>query len=160
MSSPVRDEPSANLTSHETAPDREDGTRLRTSGVEEVIPLTEEEVHIEKREVTTGKVRVHTRVDVVQETVQASLEEETVEVTRVPINREIDHAPEVRTENGVTIVPVVEEVLVVEKRLILKEELHIRRNTRTEDVEIPVELRKQTAEVERLPVERTSKGGA
>jgi stress response protein YsnF len=116
--------------------------------VEEVIPIVEEKAHLEKREVTTGKVRVHTRVDVVQETVRASLEEEIVEVTRVPINREIDHAPEVRTENGVTIIPVVEEVLVVEKRLVLKEELHIRRNVRTEDVEIPVELRKQRAEVE------------
>jgi hypothetical protein len=41
-------------------------------------------------------------------------------------------------------------VLVIEKRLVLKEELHIRRNIRTEDVEIPVELRKQTAEVERV----------
>ncbi len=148
MSSPVPDQPSANLSSQETGPDREDATRLRTTGVEEVIPIVEEKAHLEKREVTTGKVRVHTRVDVVQETVRASLEEEIVEVTRVPINREIDHAPEVRTENGVTIIPVVEEVLVVEKRLVLKEELHIRRNVRTEDVEIPVELRKQRAEVE------------
>jgi stress response protein YsnF len=82
--------------------------------------------------------------------VRASLQEEMVEVTSVPVGREIDHAPEVRTENGVTIVSVVEEVLVVEKRLILKEELHIRRVIRTEDVEIPVELRKQKAEVEHI----------
>ncbi len=109
-------------------------------------------MRVEKRQVTTGRVRVRTVVEVVQEPVRASLEEETVEVTRVPVGREIDQAPEVRTENGVTIVPVVEEVLVVEKRLVLKEELHIRRTVRTEEVEIPVELRKQRAEVERLPV--------
>ena len=156
MSSPVPDKPSANLPSRETASGREDATRLRRTGAEEVIPIVEEEAHVEKREVTTGKVRVHTRVDVVQETVRASLEEERVEVTRVPVGREIDQVPEVRTENGVTIVPVVEEVLVVEKRLILKEELHIRRNIRTENVEIPVELRKQKAEVERLPADEGS----
>ena len=93
---------------------------------------------------------MRTLVDVVTEPVQASLQEETVEVTRVPIDREISEAPQVRTENGVTIVPVVEEVLVVEKRLVLKEELHIRRHTRTETVEIPVEIRRQRAEVERV----------
>jgi stress response protein YsnF len=117
---------------------------------EEVIPLAEEEVRVGKREITTGRVQVRTLVDIVQEQVRVSLEEETVEVTCVPVGRDIDQAPEVRTENGVTIVPVIEEVLVVEKRLVLKEELHIRRVTRTEDMEVPVELRKQRAEVERL----------
>jgi uncharacterized protein (TIGR02271 family) len=127
-----------------------------TGEAEEVIPLAQEEVRVGKREVTTGRVRIQTFVDVVQESVRASLEEETVEVTRVPIDREITQAPEVRTENGVTIVPVVEEVLVVEKRLVLKEELHIRRMTRTENVEIPVEIKKERVEVERLPPGTTS----
>lgn len=50
-------------------------------------------------------------------------------------------APEIRTEGDVTIVPVLEEVLVVEKRLVLKEELHIRRRVAAETVEItPFEL--------------------
>jgi stress response protein YsnF len=90
-------------------------------------------------------------VDVVEEMTQASLERETVEVTRVPVDRVVDEAPAIRTENDVTIVPVLEEVLVVEKRLVLKEELHIRRQTRSEDVQVPVQLRKQRAVVERLP---------
>jgi stress response protein YsnF len=68
----------------------------------------------------------------------------------VPIDRVVDVAPAVRTENDVTIVPVVEEVLVVEKRLVLKEELHIRRKAETKPVEVPVTLRKQRAVVERL----------
>ena len=55
-----------------------------------------------------------------------------------------------RTEDGVVIVPVMEEVLVVEKRLVLKEELHIRRQVTQENVEVPVTLRKQRAVVERL----------
>jgi stress response protein YsnF len=41
-------------------------------------------------------------------------------------------------------------VLVVEKRLVLKEELHIRRRIEIETAEVPVTLRKQRAIVERL----------
>ncbi|HZH10219.1 MAG TPA: YsnF/AvaK domain-containing protein [Microvirga sp.] len=119
----------------------------------EIIPIIEEELHLDGRKVTTGKVRVRTVVDVIEDMAKASLEEETVEVKRVPVDRAIDQAPAIRTENGVTIIPVLEEVLVVEKRLILKEELHIRKRVTTEDVEVPVKRRRQRAIVERLPPE-------
>lgn len=119
----------------------------------EIIPLAEEELRLDKRQVTRNRIRVHTVTDVTQELAKASLEGETVEVTRVPIDRMVDRAPDVRTENDVTIVPILEEVLVVEKRLVLKEELHIRKRTKTEDVEVPVELRKQRAVIERIPAD-------
>jgi len=119
----------------------------------EIIPIIEEELHLDERKVTTGKVRVRTVVDVIEDMAKASLEEETVEVKRVPVDRPIDQAPAIRTENGVTIIPILEEVLVVEKRLILKEELHIRKRVTTEDVEVPVKRRRQRAIVERLPPE-------
>jgi uncharacterized protein (TIGR02271 family) len=119
----------------------------------EVIPIAEEELRLDKRMVTTGKVRVRTSVDIETEMVKATLEGETVEVTRVPIDRIVDHAPDIRTEDDVTIIPILEEVLVVEKRLVLKEELHVHRRRTTEDVETPVELRKQRAVIERVPVE-------
>ena len=49
--------------------------------------------------------------------------------------------------------PVLEEVLVVEKRLLLKEELRITRHATTEVAELPVTVRKQRAVVERLSSE-------
>jgi stress response protein YsnF len=49
----------------------------------------------------------------------------------------------IRTEDGVTIIPVLEEVLVVEKRLVLKREIRISKRSNLETVEIPVSLRKQ-----------------
>ena len=150
MRTPISSPPASPSPMNKAVQPPEEAEQVRAATAEEVIPIAEEEVRVEKRQVTTGRVRVRTFVETVQEPVHASLMEETVEVTRVPVGREIDQAPEVRTENGVTIVPVVEEVLVVEKRLILKEELHIRRNTRTEDVEVPVELRKHRVEVEQL----------
>ena len=116
----------------------------------EVIPLVEETVRVGKREVRGGTVRVRTVVDTVEELARAELHGEKVDVTRVPVDREIDRAPEVRTEDGVTIIPVVEEVLVVEKRLVLKEELHVRRQQTTENVEVPVTVRRQRAVVERV----------
>jgi stress response protein YsnF len=125
---------------------------LRSSAhtiAEEVIPLVEETATVGKRQVVTGRVRVQTITDTIEEVAQANVQRETVEVTRVPIDRMVETAPEVRTEGDVTIVPVLEEVLVVEKRLLLKEELHIRRRVETETVKVPVTLRKQRAVVER-----------
>jgi uncharacterized protein (TIGR02271 family) len=117
---------------------------------EDVIPLVEETATIGKREVVTGRVRVRTVTDTLEELARADVQRETVEVTRVPVDRMIESAPEIRTEGDVTIVPIIEEVLVVEKRLVLKEELHIRRRVAAETVEVPVTLRKQRSIVERL----------
>jgi stress response protein YsnF len=117
---------------------------------EEVVPLAEEVATVEKREVVTGHVRVRTVTDTVEELAHASVQREDIEVTRVPIDKVVETAPAIRTDGDVTIVPVLEEVLVVEKRLVLKEELHIRRRVGSEAVEVPVPLRKQRAIVERL----------
>jgi uncharacterized protein (TIGR02271 family) len=117
---------------------------------EDIIPLAEETATVGKRQVVTGRVRVQTVTDTVEELAHADLQQETVEVTRVPVDRIVETAPEIRTEGELTIVPVLEEVLVVEKRLVLKEELHIRRRTEAETVEVPVTLRKQRAVVERI----------
>jgi len=117
---------------------------------EDVVPLVEETPRIEKREAVKANIRIHTAVDTVEEFARADLKSEDVEITRVPIDKAVEVAPSVRTEDDVVIVPVLEEVLVVEKRLILKEELHIRRRTKTETVDIPVQLRRQRAVVERV----------
>ena len=116
----------------------------------QAIPLVEETMRVDKRETVSGKVRVRTEVDSVEQVVRETLTDETVEVTRVPVHQRIEQIPEVRTENGVTILPIIEERLVVEKQLFLKEELHIRRDVKTETVEVPVTLRSERAIVERF----------
>ncbi len=62
----------------------------------------------------------------------------------------VERAPPVREENGVTIIPVMEEVIVTETRLMLKEELHVRRVAETREHQQTGLLRRQRAEVERL----------
>lgn len=122
----------------------------RTSSSEQTLALAEEVLTIGKRQVVTGRVRVRAETEIVETMARAELEGETVEVTRVPCDRYVDETPPVRTEGEVTILPVVEEVLVVETRLLLKEEIHLRRTKTREAVEIPVTLRRQHAVVERI----------
>jgi len=56
---------------------------------------------------------------------------ESVQVEKIPVNRLLDGPVTTRQEGDVTIVPVVEEVIIVQKRLLLREEIRITRN-RTE----------------------------
>lgn len=116
----------------------------------DVLPLVEEELHVEKRSIETGRVRIRTIVEEVEEIARATLEEEQVQVTRVPIDREVQERPAMRQEGDVLIVPLIEEILVVEKRLVLREELHIRRLVTREDVEVPLTLRRERGVVERV----------
>jgi uncharacterized protein (TIGR02271 family) len=123
--------------------------QLDEAPLEQRIPLVEEVLRVGKREVETGRVRV--RVVVVEQDHHFSeaLDRSTVEVVRVPIDREIDFMPEPRTEGEYTILPVVEEVLVVRRQLVLVEEVRIRRVMTTEVVDQAVVARKMRAVVER-----------
>jgi uncharacterized protein (TIGR02271 family) len=115
-----------------------------------VIPVVEEEVVAGARPVKIGAVRVDKHVDQRIRRIQMPLLHEEVEVRRVPVNRVVSEAPAVRKKGEVVIVPVVEEELVITKRLVLKEEIHlITRRTRDRFVK-DVRLDRERAEVHRL----------
>ncbi len=97
----------------------------------QVIPLAEEVLTVSKREIETGTISLRKTVTERTEVVDEPLIRTGVEVKRVVIDQFVDSPPPVRHENGVMIIPVLEEVLVVEKRLKLKEEIHVSQ-TRTE----------------------------
>jgi uncharacterized protein (TIGR02271 family) len=113
------------------------------------IPLVEERLSVGKRSVESGRVRVRVTVEERQETVTEPLARDDVQVERVPRNERLTEMPHVRLEGSTTIIPVVEELLVVEKALVLVEEIHVRRRTETEMVEIPATLRSERATIER-----------
>jgi uncharacterized protein (TIGR02271 family) len=120
----------------------------------QTIALAEEQLKVSVKEVVTGRVRVSTSTETIEEVVRQELQATSVEVVRKPVNRTLDPGeapPGPRMEGDVTIIPIFEEVLIVEKRLLLKEELHITQHATTETVEVPVELRRQQASIERLP---------
>lgn len=125
--------------------------RVTGSTDEIVIPIVEEEAHIGKRVVETGRVRVSTQVRTHEHVLTETLARSGVEIERVRIDREVEAVPAVREEGDLTVIPIVEEVLVVEKRLVLREEVRIRRTHGSEAVSQPVTVRSTEAIVERLP---------
>ena len=116
------------------------------------ISLLEETAVFSKRRIVTGSVKIETRTELRRESADLVLDRQVVDVTRVAVNRLIEKAPEVRTEGDTTIVPVVEERSVVVKQLFLTEELHIRHRTQRETLQHCVELRRQSAVIQRLDV--------
>ena len=115
-----------------------------------VIPIVEEKLTVDKRTVTTGGVRVVKRVTEREEVVDEALLRESVTVERVPINQIVAEAPPSRQEGDTLIVPVLEEVLVTEKRLLLKEEIRITRAQTTVHEPQTVTLRSEEAILEEI----------
>jgi uncharacterized protein (TIGR02271 family) len=123
---------------------------------ETVIPLFEEELSVSRQVVPTGRVQVSRVTHSHEHLVDELLERERVEVERVAIDKPIDHMPSVREEGDCLVFPVVEEVLKIERVLVLKEEVRIRRVKGTERYQERVTLRKQEAVVNRLPIDETT----
>ena len=125
----------------------------------ERLELVEERLEVGRRAVERGRVVVRTRVDTREEVAEVDLTREEVSVERVLVGRTVEAPPPVREEDGVLIVPVLEERLVVTTELVLKEEIRITRRSRTEHVREPVTLRSERAEVERPEGRDTDQSG-
>jgi uncharacterized protein (TIGR02271 family) len=120
---------------------------------EQTLRLAEEAAYITKETQETGRVRVNVVTRKHEEDLEIGLDRDEVRVERVPVNKPIDAMPAVREENGVTIMPVVEEVVTIHRQLMLVEEVHIHRVHTTEVHHERVELRRQEAVVTRVPAE-------
>ncbi|HEX7002883.1 MAG TPA: DUF2382 domain-containing protein [Trueperaceae bacterium] len=115
----------------------------------EVVPLAAEVPRVDTRTIVTGRVRVTTHTRSRQEAFDVDLTEEDLEIERVRVGREVDGPVEIRQEGDVTIVPVLEEVLVVRKQLVLKEEVRIRRRRQRRKETRSMNLLYQVAEIDR-----------
>lgn len=127
---------------------------------DEVLRLAEERLTVGKRVVETGRVRVRRKTTEKVQKVDVPLSSDSYEVTRVPIGKEVKKAPAVRETRTEIIIPVVEEVLVVERRLVLREELHIRKVRSVERHTEQVTLRVQEATVERVAPQDSDAGSS
>jgi uncharacterized protein (TIGR02271 family) len=125
---------------------------------ETVIPLLAEEIAVSKRTVETGRVQVARITHEREQLIDEPLAHEAVEIDRTPINRQVDAMPAIREEGDTIVIPIVEEVLVIERRLLLKEEVRVRRVHSTERHQESVTLRHHEAVITRLPVEPPAAG--
>ena len=116
-----------------------------------VVPVLVEELEVQKRVVETGKVRLTKVVHERETLVDEPLWREHVTITRVPIERVVEGPVPVREEEGTTILSVVEEVLVVEKRWMLREEIHIRQERRETHQPQRITLRSEEVQIARVP---------
>lgn len=121
-----------------------------SGGNQIVVPVIEEMVEVRKQMVDTASVRIVKTVHEHEESVNEPLRRETVAVTRVPVDRVVDAASPPRNEGSTTIIPIYEERLVVQKQLVLKEELHVmRQETVDRDARQTVTLRREDVAIER-----------
>jgi uncharacterized protein (TIGR02271 family) len=125
------------------------------SGTEaRVIPVVAEELEVETRRVMRGSVQIRTRVETHEEVVHVPAVHEDVVVERVPVNMLVEGTPPaVREEGNVLVIPVLEEVVTVEKRLMLREVLRVSRHRTTASTPQVITLRREVVDVERTDVE-------
>jgi stress response protein YsnF len=117
------------------------------------VPVVQERLEVGTRTVDTGRgVRIHKCVAENPVTIDERLLRDEVEVSHVPVDRIVapEEAPAVRYEGETLVVPVLEEVLVVERRLRIKEELHITVSRREERHVETVMLKSEQVRVERF----------
>lgn len=114
------------------------------------IPVIEERLKIDKEIVETGSVHISKKVHEKEETIDLPGSREELDIERVAINKYVEEAPPaIRHEGDKMIIPVLREVAVVEKRLVLVEELHVtKRQVKTEDRQ-SVTLRKEEVNIDR-----------
>jgi uncharacterized protein (TIGR02271 family) len=114
------------------------------------IPVIEEEVEVTRREHETGRVRIHKSVETRETEVEEPLVRREFHIEHVPVDRVIESPIEPWYEGDTLVLPVYEEVLVVEKRLVLREEIRVTRRTEERMERQSIPLRREHVDVERV----------
>ena len=116
----------------------------------QTIPVVEEQLRVDKKVVESGKVHLSKKVVENETSVTLPLTEETYDIERVPVNKVVDEPPQaMRYEGNTTIIPVVREVLVVQKRYEIVEEIRLTKNVTQEQHTEQVTLRKEQVDIDR-----------
>lgn len=115
----------------------------------EVIPVIEEKINVDVKNVETGKVRISKQVHEEEVTVDVPFIHDEVDVKHVAKNISVEKAPEVRHEGDTMIIPVLKEEVIVQKRLVLVEELHITKRKVEEHHPQQITLKKEDVKIDR-----------
>ena len=115
-----------------------------------VVPVLNEELHADAIPVQTGGVRVTKHVEGHDEILEQELRKGRVEVKRVKTERVVDGPQPVQRVGNTLVVPVVSEVLHVEKRWVVTEEIHLTQFEERETVQQTVTVNREQADVQRV----------
>lgn len=127
-----------------------------SEGSEQVLSLAEETVEISKQRVIDGHVRVTRQVTEHQQQIALMLRQQRADIQRISKSERLTEMPAIREENGVLIIPIVEEEVEIVRHLVLKEEWHIRKVVSEVETEQIVSLRRQQAHLTRIPYSEPS----
>lgn len=113
-----------------------------------VIPVIQEFLDVGKQTIETGRVIAAKSVTEEVEDVSVKLNHDDVNIERIPISQYIESdVPASRYEGDTLIIPVVKEELVIQKRLILVEEIRISKRIVKTEFSEQVTLRKEEVEI-------------
>jgi len=115
-----------------------------------VVPVVSEELHADAVPVVTGGVRITKRVETHDEVLEQQLRRSHAEVKRVQTNRVVDGPQPIQRVGNTLVIPVVSEVLHIEKQWVVTEEIHITQTEEVETVQHTVPVSREEAEIERL----------
>ncbi len=115
-----------------------------------VVPVIEERLTTNAQWRQAGSVTLHLRTEEVPETVEEYVTREELEIEEVAVGRVLadGEMPTQRQEGDITIIPVIEERLVMVKQRVLAKEVHISKRSRTETREVTETVRRQRVEID------------
>lgn len=122
----------------------------------EVINVIEEKIVIEKQQVETGKVRIRKTITEEMHSVSVPIVNDEYEITRIEVPQKTLLTPPepVRQEGDTTIISVIREITVVEKRYEVIEEIHVTRHKTELPLVHEISLRKEHVHVDRQTIDR------
>lgn len=124
--------------------------RLEKPDSKITIPVLEEQLKVSKKVIETARVTLSKTVNESIESFDIPLKEEEIVVKRVPKNELIETMPAgSRYEGDVMIIPILKEVAVIEKRIMLVEEIHVTKKQTEKTESQQVALRKEDVKVTR-----------
>lgn len=116
------------------------------------IPVIEETPVIRKKKVDTEQVRIRKTVQQTPKIVEESLAREEVRIERKTVNELRQEPAQPRTEGNVYIIPVQEEILVVEKKILVREEIRIEKIHVQHNEKVTVQLRSEEVTIDRKKI--------
>ena len=136
---------------------REGGLNSRTEDGNIIIPVIQEQITIEKEVVETGKVRVSKTVSEETASLNIPLIQEAYDVQRMPVKQVLDAPPGIRYEGETIVVPVMREIIIVEKKYELIEEVRLTKRTTSIPHIQEITLLKENVHVERTSLDTNNK---
>jgi uncharacterized protein (TIGR02271 family) len=116
---------------------------------EAIINVLKERALIQKNIVEKAKVHIEKKVHHTEETIHIPVVSEEVEIKKIAVNQYVETVPPVRYEGDTIVIPAIKEILIVEKKLLLVEEVYVTKHTNTTSEEKNVMLREEEIIVER-----------